>query len=260
VRVAAMSVLFFIFFAGCPVIGLVILPTYRIFSRDYRRAFTTLLNRGLTLVIVVARFLGTVDFVDLELPASVDTTKPYVLISNHPSYVDMLLLLGSFSDMTCVTSGRWSRHWALGRLLRSTNYLPGPGSGLPESENMLESMVKHIGAGFPLLVFPEGKRSHEGALRRFRRGAMEAAAGANVPIVPLFIAMDQPYLTKEAPLWRPPSPAPMYTFEWFDVVHPEELGGDAKRIHRHIDELYKARFAEQRELQEQLSPKRMAAR
>lgn len=248
-----MSALFFWFFLGAPVISLVIFPTYRLLFKDHRRRCTRFLNRGLRLFIATGRFMGIADFEYPVLPPSVDPDKPYVMISNHPSYIDMLMLLGSFPNMTCVTSGRWSRHWGLGPILRSTDYLPGPGSGLPESEDMLESMVAHLQAGNVLLVFPEGKRSHPDSLRKFRRGAVAAATAANVPIVPLFLAIDQPYLTKEVPIWRPPSPPPLYTFEWFDVVEPDAFAGDPKRAHRHIVELYEARFAVQHARQKLLS-------
>lgn len=253
VRVPLMAVLFFFFFTGCPVIALVLIPLLRLFSKNPRRLTTTLLNRGLRFIIRVARFMGIVDFDDPRLPPEVDRSAPYVMISNHPTFVDMLLLLGSFDEMTCVTSGRWSRHWALGRLLRATSYLPGPGSGRPESENMLESMVAHLKAGHPLLIFPEGKRSEQEKLRRFRRGAVEAATRAGVPIVPLFLAIDRPYLTKEVPIWRPPSPSPVYSFEWFDVIDPAAFDGDARAIHRHVEALYKERFALQRAYQRSLS-------
>lgn len=246
IRVASMSVLFFFFFTGCPVIALALIPTLRLFYRDHRRRVTVMLNKGLRFIVWAARFLGTVDFDYPDLPASVKPDEPFVLICNHPTYVDMLLLLGSFPQMACVTSGRWSHHWALGPVLRATDYLPGPGSGLPESENMLESMVAHLRSGRSLLVFPEGQRSMKDKLRRFRKGAVQAAVEANVPIVPMFLGIDRPYLTKGVPLWRPPKPAPIYTFEWFDVVRPEAFDGDAKRIQSHFEERYKARFAAQR--------------
>lgn len=179
------------------------------------------------------------------MPSTIDPNKPFVLICNHPTFVDMIVVMGSFSQLTCVTKGSWSRHWALGRLLRATNYLPGPGSGLPESENMLDSMVAHLGAGYPLLVFPEGQRSMKDQLRRFRRGAVEAAVRAKVPIVPLWIALDRPYLTKDVPLTRPPRIAPKYTFEWFDVIDPATFDFDGKRIHEHLVAQYDARFETQ---------------
>ena len=246
IRVALMAWLFFWFFLGCPVLALVILPALRLFSRDPRATATRFLNDGLRLVTRAARACGVVDYADPAPPPSVDRGAPYVLVSNHPTFVDMLLLLGSFPELTCVTSGRWSKHWALGPVLRATNYLPGPGSGEAESDDMLGAMVRHLEAGHPLLVFPEGQRSHPDRLRRLRRGAVAAAAAANVPIAALFLGIDRPYLIKEVPLSRPPTPAPVYTFEWLDVVRPEDFDRDPRRIQRHLEERYAARFAERR--------------
>lgn len=246
VRVVLMAALFAVFFAGSPIVALVIFPLLRLFSGDdSRRRATYLLHRGMRLIAYTARFLGIVRLDLPPPPASVDLAKPYVMISNHPTFIDMLVILGSFEGLTCVTNGRWWRHWALGRLLRWTDYLPGPGSGLPESERMLDMMVAHLRAGHPLLIFPEGQRSLPTRLRKLRRGAVAAAVAADVPLVPLFLAIDRPYLTKSVPIWRPPSHPPEYSFDWFDVVQPEAFDHDARRIQRHVEAAYHARFAEQ---------------
>ncbi|MFO0685961.1 MAG: lysophospholipid acyltransferase family protein [Sandaracinus sp.] len=245
-RILAMAGLFALFFFGSPILALTIFPTLRLTSRDrdtYRARCTALLGRGIALILWAARFTGVVR---AEItPPPVDRSRPYVMISNHPTFVDMILLMGAFRELTCVTKGSWSKHWALGRLLRSTNYLPGPGSGQPESEDMLGSMVTHLSAGYPLLVFPEGQRSMKDQLRRFRRGAVEAAVAANVPIVPVFLALSRPYLTKDVPLWRPPRVAPTYTTEWLGTIDPADFGHDGKRIHEHLVALYDARFEKQ---------------
>lgn len=246
VRAALMGMLFFFFFAGSPVIALVIFPWLRLTSgQRFKDRSTHLLYLGMWFIGRAARLLGLVDLDLPGMPASIDRQKPYVLVSNHPTYIDMIVILGTFPELTCVTNGRWWKHWALGRLLRATNYLPGPGSGLPESDEMLESMVSHLKSGHPLLVFPEGQRSLPDRLRRFRRGAVEAAVAANVPIVPLFMAIDQPYLTKNVPLWRPPARPLKYTFEWQEPIDPAAFDHDGKRIQKHLDALYEARFLEQ---------------
>jgi 1-acyl-sn-glycerol-3-phosphate acyltransferase len=250
-RVVLMAALFSLFFFGSPILALTIFPTLRLTSRTrdvYRRRCTLLLHRGIRFILVCSRAFGVVDYELSPLPASIDRTKPYVLICNHPTFVDMIVVMGAFRELTCVTKGSWSKHWALGRLLRSTYYLPGPGSGMPESEDMLGAMVAHLRAGFPLLVFPEGHRSKTESLLRFRRGAVEAATAARVPIVPMFLSIDRAYLTKDVPLWRPPKRAPTYRFEFFDVIQPGDLDGDAKKIHDHLVARYEARFEEQRAL------------
>ncbi len=249
VRAGLMAMLFFFFFAGSPIIALVIFPWLRLTSgQRFKDRSTHLLYLGMWFIARLARLLGLVDLDLPGMPASIDRAKPYVLVSNHPTYIDMIVILGTFPELTCVTNGRWWKHWALGRLLRATNYLPGPGSGLPESDEMLESMVNHLRAGHPLLVFPEGQRSLPDRLRRFRRGAIEAAVAANVPIVPLFMGIDQPYLTKSVPLWRPPSRPLKYTFRWQEPIDPAAFDHDGKRIQKHIEAIYEALFREQQQV------------
>jgi len=248
-RIALMASLFSLFFFGSPILALTLFPLLRVTSRDrahYRQRCTVLLHHGIRLILVSARAFGVVDYELGPLPPSVDRSKPYVLVSNHPTFVDMIVIMGWFRELTCVTKGSWSKHWALGRLLRSTYYLPGPGSDEPGSDDMLASMVSHLKAGFPLLVFPEGHRSRTDGLLRFRRGAVEAATAAGVPIVPMFLTIDRAYLTKDVPLWRPPKQAPTYRFEYFDVIQPGDLGGDAKKVHEHLVQQYEARFEKMR--------------
>jgi 1-acyl-sn-glycerol-3-phosphate acyltransferase len=245
-RVALMISLFGLFFLGSPFVALVLFPLLRVFSgRRFRARATHLLHLGMKLIMWMAKVTGIVGLDLPPPPPALDRSKPYVLISNHPTFIDMIVILGFFPELTCVTNGRWWKHWALGRLLRATLYLPGPGSGLPESEHMLDTMVAHLKA-HALLVFPEGQRSLEGSLRRFRRGAVEAASRAGVPIVPLFLAIDRPYLTKQVSIWNAPRVPPTYSFDWLGVIDPAAFDHDAKRIQKHLEAIYDARFSEQR--------------
>jgi 1-acyl-sn-glycerol-3-phosphate acyltransferase len=250
-----MGMLFAFFFLGSPLVALVIVPWLRLTGgARFRDRVTHVLYRGMWLIARTARFFGVVGLDLPPPPAAIDRDEPYVLISNHPTYIDMIVILGTFEELTCVTNGRWWRHWALGRLLKATNYLPGPGSGLPESEDVLLAMVDQLKKGHALLVFPEGQRSLATQLRRFRRGAVEAAVRADVPIAPLFLAIDRPYLTKTVSIWRPPSRPPTYRFDWMAPIRPADFGHDARKIHEHLTSLYEARFAEQLALQERLEP------
>lgn len=242
-RALLMGSLFGFFFLGSPLVALLIVPWLRLTGgARFRDRVTHFLYRGMWLIARTARFAGVVGLDLPPMPAEIDRKKPYVLISNHPTFIDMIVILGTFEELTCVTNGRWWRHWALGRLLRATNYLPGPGSGLPESEDVLSAMVEQLRRGRPLLVFPEGQRSLPTKLRRFRRGAVEAAVRADVPIVPLFLAIDRPYLTKNVPLWRPPARPPTYHFDWMAPIRPADFGHDAKAIQQHLEARYDARF------------------
>jgi len=58
-----------------------------------------------------------------------------------------------------------------------------PKSGRPKRRETIERFDHVLRAGKPLLVFPEGTRSRDGALRTFKMGAFHAAVRAGVPVV-----------------------------------------------------------------------------
>jgi 1-acyl-sn-glycerol-3-phosphate acyltransferase len=235
---------FFLFFFGSPVIPLVIFPWLRLTSKSeeqYRHRCTLLLHRANWFFTRLMVFYGLVDAPSrVSLPAGVDPRRPYVLVCNHPSLIDVVLSLGWFEGLTCVTKGSWKKSLALGMLLRSTHYLPGP---CGDGEDVHGAIVTHLRAGHPLLVFPEGTRSLADRMHRFRRGAVEAAFDAGVPIVPMYLDVTEPFLMKGVPFWKVPAQAPTCHPEFFPVVDPRTDGRDARQVNQDLQDRYRARFA-----------------
>lgn len=239
---------FFLFFAGSPLIGIVLLPLMRVLAKDredHRRRCTRLIGRAFRLFRGWCRLARLID-APHEMPPLPELApgQPYVMITNHPSLIDIFFLLGSFEGLTCVVKGSLYRSLALGPLLKQTSYLPGPRSGQEESDDTLRAMVAHLEKGHPLLVFPEGTRSPADRLHRFRRGAVEAAIRARVPIVALFVSIDRPYLMKGVPFWKVPSDMARYSIERLDVIDTSALAiADARRLNSDLQARYSARWA-----------------
>ncbi|MGD0956714.1 MAG: lysophospholipid acyltransferase family protein [Candidatus Acidiferrales bacterium] len=57
-----------------------------------------------------------------------------------------------------------------------------------EAAASIATAVRRLKEGLSLAIFPEGTRSPDGCLRRFRKGAFAMAIEAGVPIVPVSIA------------------------------------------------------------------------
>ncbi|MDQ3033216.1 MAG: 1-acyl-sn-glycerol-3-phosphate acyltransferase [Myxococcota bacterium] len=253
VRIVLSGWFFFLFFSGSPLLGIVILPLMRLFAKDrddHRRRCTRLIQRLFRVFTAFCHFARLIE-PPREMPAltGIAPGQPYVLITNHPSLIDIFFLLGGFDGMTCVAKGSWYRSLVLGPLLRQTSYLPGPGSGQEETAavregGMLTAMVEHLEQGHPLLVFPEGTRSTQEHLHRFRRGAVEAAIRAKVPIVALFVAIDRPYLMKGVPFWKVPKDMARYSIERLDIIDTSGLDvSEAKALNADLQARFHARFA-----------------
>ena len=96
----------------------------------------------------------------------------------------------------------------------------------------------------PVLVFPEGTRSAERKLRTFKRGAIEAAVRAGVPILPLYIGVSPAYLMKGQSFWHVPDTTARYDFEWFAPIETEGRGLSSKHIARELQACFQQRFEE----------------
>ncbi len=114
----------------------------------------------------------------------------FVYCSNHQSIVDILILgsvlPGNFK--WAAKSSLW-RIPFLGWHLKLAGHVPVErGKGARTAATVIGRFVEVLKAGKPILVFPEGTRSEDGAMRGFRNGAFHAAIRAGVPVVP--VALD----------------------------------------------------------------------
>ncbi|MCC6989127.1 MAG: 1-acyl-sn-glycerol-3-phosphate acyltransferase [Acidobacteria bacterium] len=143
-------------------------------------------TRLLWLVAQVAgRVLSRVRVEGLDhLPAA----GPYLICPNHQGYFDPLLLCSVlpyrvFRDMFVVGAAEYFQTPFTLWLARLVNLVP------VDTDSALVSAMKAgafgLAHGRVLLLFPEGERSIDGTVRRFKKGAPILAAHLGVPIVPV---------------------------------------------------------------------------
>jgi 1-acyl-sn-glycerol-3-phosphate acyltransferase len=119
-------------------------------------------------------------------PAPFDwkTIGPCIVVANHGSAMDSVLLMGLPAG---VGDGRvWSKGWPfrvplLGWVMRLSGHL------FVEDFNILPDAQSCLGDGTSLLVFPESSRTRTGKLGRFRDGAFLLSVRTGRPIVPVAI-------------------------------------------------------------------------
>ncbi len=109
-----------------------------------------------------------------------------LLCANHQSVLDIPLVANlTRRHVSFVARDSLARFKPLGWLMRRSGVVLVRRG---ESDRAaLREMVAHLLRGDLLAVFPEGTRSTDGTLGRFRRGALLAAQQAGVPVVPIGI-------------------------------------------------------------------------
>jgi 1-acyl-sn-glycerol-3-phosphate acyltransferase len=190
-------VAFLVFTLGGATIGWFLLP----FARAGGRSPLAQQRRNRQVIFGGYRFfawaLHVLGLVEYKPPPLTLPKRPYVLVSNHPSLLDVMMLLGTFPDMTVLVKASWFESRFIGPLLRGGGYLPGPSStDSDDGAPVLDRIVATLREGTSVLIFPEGSRSPPGELRRFRIGAVEAARRAEVPLLPILLRCNHRTLLK----------------------------------------------------------------
>jgi 1-acyl-sn-glycerol-3-phosphate acyltransferase len=186
---------------GYYTIGFVILfaPRYilaRLFAADVTAAFQRLNARFYHWFFVLLRLL--VPRCKWQVDERAKAIRGAVIVANHISYLDPILLISFFPRHATIAKRRLFRIPLYGRMLRLSGYLPSSADG-SLAEVMLARMEQMPGlfaAGGNLFVFPEGTRSRDGKIGSFNAGAFKIARLCKVPI-------DVLYIQNTARLFRP---------------------------------------------------------
>ena len=114
-----------------------------------------------------------------------------IVISNHISYLDPLLILSTNKRLVTILRGKHIRIPAFGWLLNKAGYIPIAGEGKDDVDTLFIERVSKISElflkGQNILIFPEGTRSRNGNLGEFKKQAFKLAKKYNVPLELLLI-------------------------------------------------------------------------
>jgi 1-acyl-sn-glycerol-3-phosphate acyltransferase len=125
--------------------------------------------------------------VDTRGVEKLDSRRSYVFAANHQSIYDIPIVFTSIPlQLRIVAKDSLGRFPFLGWHLQRTGHLlvdrKNPGAGI------VKKMAKLVRGARSLIVFPEGTRSGDGAVGRFKGGMFLVAIDAGLPIVPVSVA------------------------------------------------------------------------
>jgi len=114
--------------------------------------------------------------------------QTYVFVSNHQSIYDIPILFASLPfQLRIIAKESLGRFPFLGWHLRRTGHLLVDRRD-PDHTAVLTRWRGLVSRGLSLLVFPEGTRSVDGRVGRFRAGSFLLALEARLPIVPISVS------------------------------------------------------------------------
>ena len=125
--------------------------------------------------------------VEIEGRAKADPDEAYVMVANHLSLVDILVLFRLFLHYKWVSKIENFRVPCIGWTMSLNRYIKLRRGNRRSVITMMGACLEHLERGSSIMMFPEGTRSPSGRIRRFKTGAFEIALKARRPILPIVI-------------------------------------------------------------------------
>lgn len=200
-RLVATALCFLVFGIGGLCLRLIVFPLLAVLPGDAlarrRRARMTVSR----LFWLFVQFMSRTGVLSYEIQGQERLGQPgQMVIANHPSLIDVVVLISLIRDANCVVKASlWRNPFTRGPI-RAAGYISNSGS-----MDMLDEAADALQAGETLIVFPEGTRTTPGQPPCFHRGAAAIALRGARVITPVVITVSPSTLTKAEPWYRIPA-------------------------------------------------------
>lgn len=125
--------------------------------------------------------------IEIEGRDKIRADTAYVMVANHQSLLDILVLFRLFVDFKWVSKLENFRVPFVGWNMSLNRYVKLRRGDRKSVEQMMRRCEAILAAGSSVMIFPEGTRSPDGHLRPFKPGAFALAQRCRVPLLPVVV-------------------------------------------------------------------------
>ncbi len=180
-----LSILFYLFLVVVCTLFLVLSAVALAFTGPFRKSRRTVheLSRVLVRIFFFVPPLWRHKVIGMEL---IDRKKPYVIVINHQAMTDIPALYFLPLNFRWVSKREVFKLPFFGQFLRlHGDICIDRGHAAEAMEQLVRKGKMWLGRGASVAVFPEGTRSKDGGIHRFKAGAFMLAREAGVEILPV---------------------------------------------------------------------------
>ncbi|MBJ7222270.1 MULTISPECIES: lysophospholipid acyltransferase family protein [unclassified Brenneria] len=151
------------------------------------------------------RTLGVLDY-RIEGVESLQADRGCLVVANHPSLIDYVLLASVMPDVDCLVKAELQHNFFIRGVIRSANYLLNS-----QSATLLPDCQQRLDAGDVIIIFPEGTRTRYGEPMVLQRGAANIAVRCGCDLRIVHIRCNQKMLDKQSRWYQIPPEKPFFT-------------------------------------------------
>ncbi len=193
-RLAMTGLAFALFSAGAVVLSVCVFPLLWLLPGGAEARVSRIRYLLQASFIAFIGFLRVFGVMRLRLmhPERLHGIREVIVMANHPTYLDVVVLLSLIPGAACVVKASHWQHPCFSGVVKAAHYVSNA-----THEELIAGGARALQAGSPLLIFPEGTRSTPGEPVKFLRGAAHVALSSGKPILPVLIYCDPPTLSKQ---------------------------------------------------------------
>jgi 1-acyl-sn-glycerol-3-phosphate acyltransferase len=183
----------------------------RLVSSDRRQCLDrtrTVIRHAFRGFLSLVEFLGVIEVKTSRLE-SLKKLKGSLIICNHPSLLDVVIIMSRVENLQCVVKKELWSNPLIGGVVRAAGYIRND----LDPEEFLSVCQEQLKQGENILIFPEGTRSKQGQPMSLCRGLGNLALAAGADIQSLVMTCKPIAYNKEMKWYHIPAKKPVFKLQ-----------------------------------------------
>jgi len=144
-----------------------------------QRVVTTIIHWFFRALVAFLQWVGVMEL-EVSGAAALRDAGPVVVVANHPTYLDVVVLLALTPSACCVVK---NAHWGnpcFWGIVRAAEYVSNA-----DPVALVEAGARQLAAGYTLIIFPEGTRTAVDAPPNYKTGVAQVYVDCGVACLPV---------------------------------------------------------------------------
>lgn len=159
-------------------------------------------NRWMVIQGIVLTKMSPFWKVTVEGREKIDSKQAYIIIPNHQSMLDIVFFNMLRHRLRWVSKIEIFGVPLVGQEMRMVKYIEIERGNKQSVIKMMEKCVDSLHEGISVVIFPEGTRSLNGEIGKFKTGAFQLAIKTDKPLLPVLIDGTGDILPKKGMIFR----------------------------------------------------------
>lgn len=211
--------MFGIFGAGSLFVGLFVFPIINILFKDKKKkyAYSNVIHYSWLIFLKLLMITGVMK-INTDDMEKIKNISQSVIVSTHPSYIDVLIILALIPKTTCFVAPKIARNCFFKNIAKSMFLI----SGNP-IEDIVQSAKNALDDGFNVLIFPMGTRHRQNEFPKIRKGASQIAIESKKDITALKLTTDTDFLQTHQPIYDAGEKIVNYGLSYIKTINTTEI-------------------------------------